>query len=310
MTNLQIAVWYLDCFEAEVKRLGAGEGQDIFFNAVWIKVESAVFSMTTRQNDLATERRSSSMKFCTCSSLNWAMWLVGVKSLAQLRSKKKSINLCLAGARKLLCNCIAKLSLFVQCVSPLTLPFPFYAHSCHWPKLNGPSAGPTLPYSFTLIRHGGRSLVCVAASLTAAVCVLLGVQRCVQRGRPQGARVKMGQRPSSAQDLDQTPEVLSTISGGRCLYLFWQVIHSSLFKINTLSISLMCPFLTFDQFFFPHNSLMKCCMCRLIQTHACLSQKWSLVIWRIYYGYSNNANNLDWVQKSMYRKMNCSTLLM
>lgn len=76
------------------------------------------------------------------------------------------------------------------------------------------------PYSFALLtRHGRWPLVCFAASLTAVVCVILGALRCVRRGRPQGARAKMGQRASSAEDLDQTPEVLSC---GRCLHLLWQ----------------------------------------------------------------------------------------
>lgn len=166
------------------------------------------------------------MKFCTCSPFNWAMRLAGVKSLAQLRSEK-SVRLCLAGARKLLCNCIAKLALFVQCVSPLTLPFPFYTRThtqLLLTKLNGPSSGPSLPSLLfgPLTRHGWRSLVSFTASLTAAVCVILRGVRCTRSGRPWGAGAKMGQRQSTAKDLDETPEVLSTISGGGCLLLSWR----------------------------------------------------------------------------------------
>lgn len=135
------------------------------------------------------------MKFCTCSPLNCAMRLVGVKSLAQLRrKKKKSIHLCLARARKLLCNCIAKVALFVQCVSPLTLPlpFPFYTlartHSCHWPKLNGPSAGPSLPSILFHPAHQGWSQVPALLCSVADCCGLChprSAEVCAERKSPR-----------------------------------------------------------------------------------------------------------------------------
>lgn len=150
------------------------------------------------------------------------------------------MRLCLARARKLLCNCIAKLALFVQCVSPQTLPFPFYTRThtqLLLTKLNGPSL-PSLLFG-PLTRHGCRSLVSFTASLTAVVCVILRGVRCTRRGRPWCAGAKMGQRQSTAKDLDETPEVLSTISGGGCLLLSWRgvlCIYSNWFIPNPLIV--------------------------------------------------------------------------